>query len=248
MEKVIAIYGPTTSGKLSLALHLSKYIWGKFHLEPEIVNTDSRKIYQGFIISQSLPLPSLSSKNKLHLFGEVPPKEKLNVDQVRDLILQRVEQVVRRNSVPILVGGSPLHLLAVLDNLANQSNAKTLLIIQNASKNAIRRAIAKNVSQMFQKGLYNEFRDLYQRSLSGQVSLELLNETLGYRQFIEMGKVSRKSPSNLDKTDLDRVKAWIVKDIFDYARHQILALKKFPNKTLIKNFREAKYSVDDFLS
>lgn len=116
MDKIIVIYGPTTSNKLGLALNLSKYIWGKYQIESEVINTDSRKIYKGFTISQSLPSKSFLQKARVHLFGVVSPKEKLDLFDFQKLVKDKVAEVQQRGNLSILVGGSSLHLLSVLQN------------------------------------------------------------------------------------------------------------------------------------
>ena len=106
----------------------------------------------------------------------------------------------------------------------------------------------ENILEMFQRGLYAEFKMLYKDSQKGEISEELLEETLGYRQFLEMAKVSKKSPIELNTKDLMKVKKWIIKDILKYAYRQSLDYKKFPNIQLVRNFKQAKKIVDSFLN
>ena len=100
---------------------------------------------------------------------------------------------------------------------------------------------------MFNNDLYGEFKTLYQASLKKKVSLDLLKQTLGYRQFLEMAQVSNQSPLKLEGAELSKVKQWIIKDILKYAYSQTLAYKKFPGTRLVKNFNQARVYIDSFL-
>lgn len=254
MNKIIAIYGPTTSNKLGLALNLSKYIWGKHHIEPEVVNTDSRKVYRGFVISQGLPTEAFREKVKTHLFGTTSPRKKLDLFDFQKLVSDRVFDIQQRGNLPILVGGSSLHLLAVLQNWKkNEKPAKrnlppnVLVFGMTTDKPTLKRAVDKNVSNMIKSGLYEEFKELYQKSQKGKVAKDLLEETLGYRQFLEMARVAKKSPLELDPKDLAKVKKWVIKDILDYAYHQTLDCKNFSGIYLVRDFSQARKIADSFL-
>ncbi|MEA2113584.1 MAG: hypothetical protein U9P63_02940 [Patescibacteria group bacterium] len=116
MNKIIAIYGVTTSNKLGLAFNLSKYIWGKYQIDSEIINTDSRKIYKDFNVSQSLPTKHFLEKAKVHLFGEISAEKKLDLFEFQKLVKDKIINIQKRGNLPILVGGSTLHLRCVLEN------------------------------------------------------------------------------------------------------------------------------------
>jgi tRNA A37 N6-isopentenylltransferase MiaA len=254
MNKIAAIYGPTTSNKLGLALNLAKYVWGKYQLEPEVVNVDSRKIYQGFIVSQSLPTDIFLQKVKTHLFGTVSPKNKLDLYEFQKLVLEKIAEIQARGNLPILIGSSTIHLLAILQEWEKDKKRifkklpdNILVLGLTVNKPSLKKAVKDNVVRMFRNGLYEEFKNLYQQSQKGEVSLKLLEETLGYRQFIEMAKVSEKSPENLNKKDLIKIKAWLIKDIINYAYHQTLGYKKFSGIKFVKDFKEARRIIDLFI-
>ncbi|OGC47422.1 MAG: hypothetical protein A3A94_03255 [Candidatus Portnoybacteria bacterium RIFCSPLOWO2_01_FULL_43_11] len=255
MEKIIAIYGPTTSNKLGLVFNLSKYLWGKYRINSEVINADSRKIYKDFKISQSLPIESFFKKIKLHLFGTISAKEKIDLYDFQKIVRDKIIDVQQKNNLPILVGGSSIHLLCVLQNwkkgekrIRKEIPSNVLTLGVAISRKELKKSVGKNISEMFRKGLYSEFKILYKKSQKGELSEELLKETLGYRQFLEMAKVSNKSPLELNTKDLIKIKKWIIKDILKYAYHQSLDYKKFPNIHLIRGFKQSKKIVDSFLN
>lgn len=253
MNKIVAIYGPTTSNKMGLALKLSEYLWGKHKIEPEVINVDSRKIYRDFIISQSLPTKKFSAKAKTHLFGTVSAKKELDLFEFQALVKSKIKEVQERDNLPILVGGSSLHLAAVVKNWKKGSQQKiglppnTLVFNLIVNRPRLKKAIKQNVSRMFKLGLYQEFRELYGKAEKGSVSEKLLRETLGYRQFLEMAKAVRKNPHRLNKTDLFKTRKRMVKDILNYAYHQILDRKKFPGMVSVRDYHKAKEKLDFFL-
>ena len=162
---------------------------------------------------------------------------------------------LQKNNLPILVGGSSLHLLCVLQNwkkgekrIRKEIPSNVLTLGVAISRKELKKSVGKNISEMFRKGLYSEFKILYKKSQKGELSEELLKETLGYRQFLEMAKVSNKSPLELNTKDLIKIKKWIIKDILKYAYHQSLDYKKFPNIHLIRGFKQSKKIVDSFLN
>jgi len=251
MDKIIAIYGPTTSDKLGLALNLSKYIFGKYQIDSEVINVDSRKIYKEFKISQSLPTQEFLKKIKIDLFGTVSAKEELDIFDFQKMAKEKIAIAQQRGNLPILVGGSALHLLSILQSWEKGEKKQKRELPHNVfvfgvviNKLRLKEAVTKNVSQMFKNGLYKEFKELYKMSKGKEISLDLLEKTLGYRQFLEMAKVSKKSPLDLNATDLSKIEKWMIKDILGYAYHQTLDYKRFSGIHLVKDFKEAKKIID----
>ena len=254
MNKIIAIYGPTTSNKLGLAYNLSKYVWGKYEIDPEVVNTDPIKAYRGFVVSQSYPNENFKEKVETHLFNSFPPNEEIDLFDFKQAVDERVSEIQSRGNLPILVGGSAMYLLAILQNWQKEEKKHSKNIPDNilifgltVSKPVMRRAVEKNVNEMFNQGLYAEFKRLFEQIEEGSVDREILEKVAGYQQFLEMARVSKKSPLDLNKQDLNKIKKWLIKDIVDYGYHQTLNYKKFPGIYKIREFNQARQIVDKFL-
>ncbi|OGG39550.1 tRNA (adenosine(37)-N6)-dimethylallyltransferase MiaA [Candidatus Jorgensenbacteria bacterium GWC1_48_12] len=106
MKKIIAIIGPTASGKTALAVRLAKKFGG------ELISADSRQIYKGMDIG--------TAKDKSYpqyLVDSLSPKTTFNVLRFKNLCLRNIREVSKKNKLPILVGGSGLYLNVVLYNL-----------------------------------------------------------------------------------------------------------------------------------
>src|SRR5262245_55579752 len=111
MHPLIAIVGPTASGKSDLALFLAETFNG------EIVNYDSVQIYRHLNIGSAKPTEQERARVPHHLIDIREPTEVYTAgDYQRDgrKILNDIKQRAR---IPILVGGTGLYLRALIDGL-----------------------------------------------------------------------------------------------------------------------------------
>lgn len=103
MNKLIAIIGPTASGKTDLAIFLAKKFGG------ELISADSRQVYRGMDIG--------TGKNKSypqHLIDICDPNEQYTVAQFQKDAYRVIYDIFKGGKVPILVGGTGLYIDAVL--------------------------------------------------------------------------------------------------------------------------------------
>lgn len=111
--KVVVILGPTASGKTSLAVKLADKFNG------EIVSADSRQVYKGMDIGTGKDLSEYFIKNKeikCHLLDVVDPKDIFSLADYQKQAFSAIDEILKRNKLPFLVGGSGLYLEAVVDN------------------------------------------------------------------------------------------------------------------------------------
>lgn len=108
MYKVIAIVGPTASGKSSLAIEAAKKLNG------EIISADSMQVYQGMDIGTAKIMPEEMEGIPHHLIDIQPVDSPWNVRQFQKLCRQAIEQIAARGKVPILCGGTGLYVKAAL--------------------------------------------------------------------------------------------------------------------------------------
>jgi len=108
--KLIAIVGPTASGKSALALALAT------RLEGEIIGADSRQVYIGMDIGTAKP--TLEQRNAVphHLVNILPPDEPFSLGDWLTLARRALDDIWRRGKLPILVGGSGQYVWALLEN------------------------------------------------------------------------------------------------------------------------------------
>ncbi len=107
-DKLIAIYGPTASGKSDLAMKVAQQIGG------EIVNYDSVQLYKNFNIGSAKPTTEDLSKVKHHLIDVVDSKQDMDAAIYRE-VSRGVHQQLQQSSTPsVFVGGTGLYLRAFL--------------------------------------------------------------------------------------------------------------------------------------
>lgn len=109
--KVIAVVGPTASGKTSLAVSLAQ----KYH--GEVVSADSMQVYRGMDIATAKPTPEEMGPIPHHLIDFLDPSEEFSVADYAKLAHKTIEEISMRGKQPFLVGGTGLYLDSVLDNI-----------------------------------------------------------------------------------------------------------------------------------
>jgi tRNA dimethylallyltransferase len=111
MKPVLAVLGPTATGKSSLALMLAE------RLDGEIVNCDSTAVYRGFDIGTDKVPDSERRGIPHHLIDIVPPTAEYNAaDFARDAA-RAIADIHCRARVPILAGGTGLYFRALTRGL-----------------------------------------------------------------------------------------------------------------------------------
>ncbi len=111
MPDVIAVVGPTATGKSELAVALAQ------RLDAEIVNADSMQLYAGMDVGTA-KLPTADRHGVPHHLLDVWPIGKsAAVAEYQQLARAAIAEIRARGRVPILVGGSGLYLRGALDRL-----------------------------------------------------------------------------------------------------------------------------------
>jgi tRNA dimethylallyltransferase len=109
--KLIVVLGPTASGKSALGIALAQQFGG------EIVSADSRQVYRGLDIGTAKVTADEQALIPHHLLDIVEPQETYTVAQFQQDAIAAIATIVERGHVPLLVGGSPHYIQAVVDNL-----------------------------------------------------------------------------------------------------------------------------------
>lgn len=110
MNKVIAIVGPTASGKTKLAIEMAQ----KF--DTEIISADSRLVYKGFDIGTAKPTKEEQLLVKHHMIDVVEPEYDFSVADFADGASKVISELHAKNKVPIVVGGTGLYFRILLEN------------------------------------------------------------------------------------------------------------------------------------
>jgi tRNA dimethylallyltransferase len=110
--RVVAVVGPTASGKSSLAVRLAQRLG-----TAEVVNADSMQLYRGMDIGTAKPTVAERAVVPHHLFDVLDVTEPSSVAEFQGLARAVIADCHARGVTPVLVGGSALYVRAVLDRL-----------------------------------------------------------------------------------------------------------------------------------
>lgn len=105
---VVAIIGPTASGKTALSIRLAKEIDG------EIINGDSMQIYRHMDIGTAKITEAEMEGVPHHLLDIKEPTEGFSVAEYQQLVRGKIEEIQARGKMPIIVGGTGLYVQSVL--------------------------------------------------------------------------------------------------------------------------------------
>jgi tRNA dimethylallyltransferase len=108
---LVAVLGPTGSGKSELALRLATEFGG------EIVNCDSLQVYRHFDIGTAKLPPGERRGIPHHLIDVLNPDELFTAGEYARVAAGVVEEISARGRLPVLAGGTGFYLRALLDGL-----------------------------------------------------------------------------------------------------------------------------------
>jgi len=110
---LVAVIGPTASGKSALAIWLSEQLGG------EVVACDSTQLYRGFDIGTAKPAPAQRRGVPHHLLDVLGPEEPSTAGGYRQLALAALSDLRARTRLPVFTVGTGLYLRALLEGLAD---------------------------------------------------------------------------------------------------------------------------------
>jgi tRNA dimethylallyltransferase len=110
-NKIIVILGPTASGKSDVAVKLAKRFNG------EVISADSRQIYRGMNIGTGKITKKEMAGIKHWMLDIVSPKTKYNVAKFKKQADKIIENILKRQKVPIICGGTGFWIKAIVDNV-----------------------------------------------------------------------------------------------------------------------------------
>ena len=109
---LVAVAGPTASGKTALAVELALRLGG------EVISADSMQIYKGMDVATAKPTAAEQKGVPHHLIGFLEPTEEFSVADYAVLAHRTIREVHERGKLPILAGGTGLYLDAVVNNIS----------------------------------------------------------------------------------------------------------------------------------
>ena len=109
--KVLAVVGPTASGKTALGAALAKAYGG------EVISADSMQIYEGLDIASAKPMEEEMLGVPHHLIGVIPRDHRFSVAEYAALAHAKIAELTARGHLPVMVGGTGLYVDTVLGGM-----------------------------------------------------------------------------------------------------------------------------------
>jgi len=113
MDPILTLIGPTGVGKTALSIQIAK------RLDAEIISADSRQVYIELNIGTAKPSEDELEKVPHHFINELHLGVSFSAGEFERLAKKRIEDILARGRVPIIVGGSTLYIEALQKGLAD---------------------------------------------------------------------------------------------------------------------------------
>ena len=110
---LVAVIGPTASGKSTLAVWLARQLGG------EVVACDSTQLYRGVDIGTAKPDPAERQGIAHHLLNVLAPNEEATAGGYREMALAILEDLRKRQRLPVFTVGTGLYLRALIEGLSD---------------------------------------------------------------------------------------------------------------------------------
>jgi len=107
-DKIIAVAGPTASGKTALAIEIAERIGG------EVISNDSMQIYRGMEIGTAAPTKEEMRGIPHHMIGIADPSEEFSCADYSAIAKNKISEIIQKGKIPVFCGGTGLYLDSVL--------------------------------------------------------------------------------------------------------------------------------------
>lgn len=112
LPPAIFLMGPTASGKSIIALEIAE------NFPVEIISVDSAQVYRHMNIGTAKPNRATLNRLPHHLIDLIDPDQHYSAAQFRHDALHLMEEITRRNKIPLLTGGTMLYFRALQQGLS----------------------------------------------------------------------------------------------------------------------------------
>jgi tRNA dimethylallyltransferase len=170
-KKIIAIVGPTASGKTAVGVKLAKEFNG------EIVSADSRQVFRCLDLGTGKDLSEYGNV-KYHLIDICDPDENFTLQNYLEAARKAIDDIFSRGKTPIVVGGTGLYVQALVEgfHLSQKSKVK---------------------SQNCNSKLINDSKIQYRREQLERLTLEQLQNILKEIDPETFERIDQKNPRRL---------------------------------------------------
>jgi tRNA dimethylallyltransferase len=144
MKKVLALVGPTASGKTKISIEVAKV------LNAEIISADSRQVYKHIPIASAIPTKKERQGIVHHFLEEYNLNEDFNAGKFGNLGRIKINEIFARSKTPMIVGGSGLYIKSLIDGFFEEE----------ISSKEIREQLYEKLKIKGKEFLYNELKEI----------------------------------------------------------------------------------------
>jgi len=261
-RKIIAVIGPTASGKTKVAVDLA------FELDTEIISGDSRQVYKKMDIGTGKDIAEYTLNGRVipyHLIDIVEAGYKYNIYEYQNDFFKAYEKIIAKNKLPILCGGSGLYiqsvtqdydLLSVPPNKALQEklNSKTLdelSQILKTYKKLHNRSDIETKRRAIRAIEIADYQQNNQKQASTYPKLKTLFIGIDIPRDLRREKISKRLKQRLDEGMLDEVKALLKtispEDLIYYGlEYKYLTLHLIGHLSYKEMFKQLEIAIHQF--
>lgn len=184
--KVVAVVGPTASGKTALAISIAERFGG------EVVSCDSMQIYKHMDIGTAKPTAEEQHKIPHHMIDIAEPWESYSVATFVKTARAHIDGILSRGRLPVLAGGTGLYIDSIINNIEFADYGS------DEGYRAELHRLAKEKGAEYVHGLLAEkdpaaAEKIHQNNLRRVIrALEICR--LSGKTFTEMNEMSRREP------------------------------------------------------
>jgi tRNA dimethylallyltransferase len=191
-KPVIVMYGPTAVGKTAFTERFAQ------KHPSDIINFDSMQVYKHLMIGTARPKKEDSSIPQ-HLFGYVNPNNRISVAEYQKKAIHTIQDVLKRDRIPILVGGSYLYVSSLIDGLFDMKHDKNLQEVRQ-----------KLLKESQESGLYEMYNRLL--SLDPDAARKIhANDQKRILRALEVYEVTGKPISQLQRESTEKAPFFFIK-------------------------------------
>ncbi len=235
LPKLIAVIGPTASGKTSLGEYISLQFGG------EVVSVDAKQVYRGMDLGTA---KETQLKVPQHLIDVKDPGEGITVAEYQQLAYTCIDQLVSQGKLPVLVGGSMLYAEAVLNGYLFKGGQKSTEQLKRYDalklgitweRSELKAWAGERLRQRIDAGLLDEIRGLLDQGVSREW---LLSCGMEYR-YLTLQVLGELTPEEaFTKTH---------QSINQYIKRQYTWWRRHPDVVWVSGSVEARHLVEQFL-
>jgi tRNA dimethylallyltransferase len=112
---LVALFGPTSSGKTALSVDLAHRIRRELGAEPVIISADSRQVYKYMDIGTSKTTAAEMRGIRHEMLDVTEPIRRLSLEEYAELARGHIRDCLDAGGVPIIVGGTGVYVKALLE-------------------------------------------------------------------------------------------------------------------------------------